>query len=105
MFANMWFYIVSIIFIFCFVMAARALFAYKLHVTPYVVIAVVLALLLSCVVFYSKDRAEIDNAERWNNGICTECGDCMWFSSAYKGHTYYTCKGCGHTEKFSHIMK
>ena len=49
------------------------------------------------------------NHERWNNGIHIDCGGEYQFSSGtnWRGSKayYYTCDKCGHTEKFSAIMK
>lgn len=46
--------------------------------------------------------------ERWNNGIC-ECGGTYELSAASQHRSsktfYYTCDNCGHTEKFSNLMK
>lgn len=50
-----------------------------------------------------------NDSNRWNNGIHIDCGGAYQFSSAtdWRGSKtyYYTCDKCGHTEKFSSIMK
>lgn len=46
--------------------------------------------------------------DRWNNGVC-ECGGTYELSAATEYHSsesfYYTCDKCGHTEKFSRLMR
>ena len=53
-------------------------------------------------------KEQESNHDRWNNGYC-ECGGQYQFSSAtnYRGSKdyYYTCDECGHTERFSSIMR
>ena len=53
---------------------------------------------------------EAENAnDRWNNGICCECGGTYEFSAASQSiHSktfYYTCNECGHTEEFDTLRK
>ena len=72
------------------------------------IIACLCVLAVTCgVVTLIYNDAENAN-DRWNNGVC-ECGGTYELSAASKYHTsesfYYTCDTCGHTEKFSHLMK
>lgn len=51
----------------------------------------------------------INQNDRWNNGICCECGGTYEFSAASQSiHSktfYYTCNKCGHTEEFDTLRK
>ena len=51
----------------------------------------------------------INQDERWNNGICCECGGTYEFSAAsqstHSKSVYYTCNECGHTEEFATLRK
>lgn len=51
----------------------------------------------------------INQNDRWNNGICCECGGTYEFSAASQSiHSktfYYTCNECGHTEEFDTLRK
>lgn len=71
-----------------------------------IAILVAVAIAFGIVTLIYKE-AESDH-DRWNNGYC-ECGGRYQFSSAtnWRGskNYYYTCDKCGHTEKFSSIMK
>lgn len=74
------------------------------------IIACIIALVVSFTFAFaecSRDESEID---RWNNGICIACDSGSYeFTSATRYGSqkdfYYTCDNCGHTEKFSHLMK
>lgn len=72
------------------------------------IIAVLLAIVISFGLTTLIYKDAEGNHDRWNNGYC-ECGDQYQFSSAtnYRGSRdyYYTCDKCGHTERFSQIMK
>lgn len=56
--------------------------------------------------FGSQYDADI---ERWSNGHCEECSGVLEFTGGSSWRNfheyYYTCDECGHTEKFSHLMK
>ena len=71
-----------------------------------IAILVALAIAFGFAIIIYKNHEE--NHDRWNNGYC-ECGGQYQFSSAtnWRGskNYYYTCDKCGHTEKFSQIMK
>lgn len=46
--------------------------------------------------------------ERWNGGICVDCGGIYEFSGASERldtKFYYTCNNCGHTVQFTQIMR
>lgn len=72
------------------------------------VVAILVALAISFGIATLLYQEQESNHDRWNNGIC-ECGGEYQFSSAtnYRGSRdyYYTCDECGHTERFSQIMK
>ena len=46
--------------------------------------------------------------ERWNGGICADCGGIYELSAVFERLIttfYYTCNNCGHTVSFAQIMK
>lgn len=48
--------------------------------------------------------------EKWNNGVCTECGGKYRFSGATHlrnggDYYYYSCEDCDHTIKTNILMK
>ncbi len=72
------------------------------------VIAVLIAIAIGFGVATLLYKDAEGNHDRWNNGYC-ECGGQYQFSSAtnYRGSRdyYYTCDRCGHTERFTQLMK
>ena len=72
------------------------------------VIAVLIAIAIGFGVATLLYKEAEGNHDRWNNGYC-ECGGQYQFSSAtnYRGSRdyYYTCDRCGHTERFTQLMK
>ena len=72
------------------------------------VIAVLVAIAIGFGVATLLYQEHESNHDRWNNGYC-ECGGQYQFSSAtnYRGSRdyYYTCDRCGHTERFTQLMK
>ena len=53
------------------------------------------------------------NSVRYNDGICTECGNQLSFAGAAPSyrmsnriftHYFYTCENCGHTVETSFLM-
>ncbi len=72
------------------------------------VIAVLIAIAIGFGVATLLYKEAEGNHDRWNNGYC-ECGGQYQFSSAtnWRGSKdyYYTCDKCGHTEKFTLIMR
>lgn len=72
------------------------------------VIAVLIAIAIGFGVATLLYQEQESNHDRWNNGYC-ECGGQYQFSSAtnYRGSRdyYYTCDRCGHTERFTQLMK
>ena len=72
------------------------------------VIAVLIAIAIGFGVATLLYKEQENNHDRWNNGYC-ECGGQYQFSSAtnYRGSRdyYYTCDRCGHTERFTQLMK
>lgn len=52
--------------------------------------------------------SQAGETERWNGGICTNCGG-TYELSGVSGHPtanfYYTCDNCGHTVRFTQIMR
>lgn len=72
------------------------------------VIAVLVAMAIGFGVATLLYKEQESNHDRWNNGYC-ECGGQYQFSSAtnYRGSRdyYYTCDRCGHTERFTQLMK
>ena len=74
------------------------------------IIACFIALALSFAFAWADFAQDEDDVERFNDGICTVCHNGSYeFTSASRYKTieeyYYTCDNCGHTEKFSHLMK
>lgn len=70
----------------------------KQRIITAIVIALVMGFGLSALLMV---EIKVDN-EKWNNGICTECGGKYEFqSSTYKRNVgdeyYYKCKNCGYT--------
>lgn len=43
--------------------------------------------------------------EKWNNGICTECGGEYKFKNANNGTYYYACEDCDHVIKMAKLKK
>ena len=104
MFTNSGFYIVwAIMAVFPLMIAALAPETWRGKI-----IAILVALAISFGVATMLYKEQEGNHDRWNNGIC-DCGGEYQFSSAtnYRGSRdyYYTCDECGHTERFSQIMK
>ena len=72
------------------------------------VIAVLIAIAIGFGVATLLYKDAEGNHDRWNNGYC-ECGGQYQFSSATNWcgskDYYYTCDRCGHTERFTQLMK
>ena len=57
-----------------------------------------------------KACAGSGDADKWNNGHCSECGGDYVFSSAtsvrgWGDEYFYTCEDCGHTIKTQQLMR
>lgn len=47
---------------------------------------------------------KVDN-EKWNNGVCIECGGEYKFKNANNGTYYYACEDCDHVIKMAKLKK
>ena len=80
----------------------------KLEGKTRIIIAVILAFVIGFgLLKILMLNAEKEN-EKWNNGICTECGGKYEFqSSSYRRNAddeyYYKCKNCGYTIELSSL--
>lgn len=54
------------------------------------------------VISFYCNKAEIN---KWNNGICTECGGEYKFKNAYNSSYFYACEDCDHVIKLEELKK
>lgn len=107
MFTSVGFYLCWGLFFTLFFCCTMFLFPQKVVVR---IIVCIIALAVSFIFAWAEFSQGEDDVEHWNNGICTKCENGSYeFTSATRYKTieeyYYTCDNCGHTEKFSHLMK
>lgn len=68
---------------------------WKYIVFSVITIVMVIGITIGCVEILSRIVSEYD-IEKWNNGICSECGDRYeLFAVSYGKHTYI-CPNCKH---------
>jgi len=54
----------------------------------------IVLLILLVVVFITIKYGYIDEIEKWNNGICKECGGKFELAETFEDCSYYQCTGC-----------
>lgn len=77
----------------------------KLEGKTRIIIAVILAFVIGFgLLKILMLNVEKDN-EKWNNGICTECGGEYKFKNAYNSSYFYACENCDHVIKLEELKK
>lgn len=77
----------------------------KLEGKTRIIIAVILAFVIGFgLLKILMLNAEKEN-EKWNNGICTECGGEYKFKNGNNGVYYYACEDCDHVIKMAKLKK
>lgn len=69
------------------------------------IISIILLAIFTTVFFGLSSHYNKVEIDKWNNGICAECGGEYKFKNANYGVYYYACEDCDHVVKVGELKK